>query len=165
MFSQHFNFPSYRIPGQVRAVVISLIGVAFVVLSPASAAAQCATFPTAPGCPKPPKTTSQPAPHRFVDRPNILLTGLEITTLLADGITTQNALQRFPNGREANPLARPFVEAGWPGQAVAGGLFLTGELSLRYALHRTHHHRLERWLPILVSAVETVAAVHNARLP
>jgi hypothetical protein len=68
-----------------------------------------------------PAAAAQAAPsHRFVDAMNIALTGVESAALLADGIRTQRALTRYPEiFREADPIARPFVSRGWPGQSPA----------------------------------------------
>jgi hypothetical protein len=104
-------------------------------------------------------------PHHFFDRASLVLTTLESTALLADGATTQRALRRYPGAAyEADPLARPFVSHGWPGEVVAGALVVTADLAIRSVLHRTGHHRLERWPPIVVVAVCATAAIHNAWL-
>ena len=59
--------------------------------------------------------------HRFFDRTNIALTVVESGALIADGIYTQRGLRRYPDtSRELDPIARPFVSRGWPGQ-IAGG--------------------------------------------
>ena len=83
--------------------------------------------------------------------------------MLADGITTQNLLNRYPTeAREANPLARPFVNAGWPGMIAGGAMVVSTEVALRYLLHRKNHHRLERWLPAYFIVDSSIAAIHNA---
>lgn len=105
-------------------------------------------------------------PHRFFDSVNLALTGVEGGALLADGITTQHALNRCPTVCwEADPFARPFVEAGWTGQIAGGTLFVAAEVGLRYLLHRKGHHRLERLLPFVLIAYSTTSAIHNALLP
>jgi hypothetical protein len=53
------------------------------------------------------------------------------------------------------------VERGWPGQIAGGVLFVAAELSGRYALHRSGHHRLERVLPLVLGALEFGVTVHN----
>ena len=106
-----------------------------------------------------------PRPHPFLDGSSLVLTMLESSALLADGATTQRALRRYPGvAYEADPLARPFVAHGWPGEIAAGALVVTADVGVRYLLHRTGHHRLERWPPVLVAAVCATAAWHNARL-
>jgi hypothetical protein len=103
--------------------------------------------------------------HPFLDGPSLGLTMLESSALLADGATTQRALRRFPGSAyEADPLARPFVSHGWPGEIAAGALVLAADVGVRYVLHRTGHHRIERWPPLVVAAVCVTAALHNAWL-
>lgn len=103
-------------------------------------------------------------PHKFLDRTNIALTVLESGALLADGIYTQRGLRRYPEtSREADPLARPFVSRGWPGQVVGGTLAVGADVSLRYWLHRKKRHRLERLVPLILITYGTVGAIHNAR--
>lgn len=105
-----------------------------------------------------------PESHRFFDAPNIALTGIEATALLADGVYTQRALQRYPDiFREADPIARPFVTRGWPGQIAGGALFIAADAGLRYWLHRKQHHRVERLLPLVLTVYGAVGAVHGAR--
>jgi hypothetical protein len=104
------------------------------------------------------------APHRFFDTANIALTAMESAALLADGITTQQARNRYPEFfREADPIARPFVEAGWTGQILGGVLVVSADVGLRYWLHRTNHHRIERLLPMVLTTYGTVCAIHNVR--
>jgi hypothetical protein len=106
------------------------------------------------------------APHRFFDSVNLALAGAEVGALLADGITTQRALNRCPTVCwEANPVARPFVEAGWPGQIAGGTAFLAAEVGLQYLLHRKGHHRWERSVPVVLITYSTTSAIHNARVP
>jgi hypothetical protein len=70
-------------------------------------------------------------PHRFVDTTSVTLTGIEIGVMLADGITTQNLLNKYPTeAQEANPLARPFVNAGWPGMIAGGAMVVSADMAL-----------------------------------
>ena len=109
-------------------------------------------------------STIASVPHRFFDVKNIALTGLESGALLADGMYTQRALKQYPEFfREADPIARPFVMRGWPGQIAGGALFVGGDVVLRYLLHRKNHHRLERVLPLVLTVYGTIGAVHGAR--
>ena len=112
----------------------------------------------------PPSSLADAPPHRFFDSPNIALTVVESSALLADGIYTRRALTDYPEiFREADPIARPFVSRGWPGQIAGGTLFVTAEVGLRYWLHRKRHHRIERFLPLVLTVYGTVGAVHGAR--
>jgi len=111
--------------------------------------------------PDAPKQTSSETPHRFFDGLNVGLIVAESGALLADGITTQYALTHY-GGREADPLARPFVDHGWPGMIAGGALFISAEVGVRYLLHKKHHHRAERWLPTFVIGYGTVGAIYNS---
>jgi hypothetical protein len=111
--------------------------------------------------PQDPKPQAPPPAHKFFDTANIALTGVEVTALLADGIYTQR-MNTVPGAYEADPIARPFVDRGWPGQIVGGALFVSAEVGLRYWLHRKNHHRMERWLPMVLTAYGTIGAIHNA---
>jgi hypothetical protein len=99
--------------------------------------------------------------HRFFDTLNWSLTATESAALLADGITTQDGIQTYGNG-EADPIARPFVNAGWPGQIAGGALVVTADVGLRYLLHKKGHHRLERLLPLILTVYGAAGAIHNA---
>ena len=100
--------------------------------------------------------------HRFFDRTNLWLHLGAVAGETADMITTRRVIQL--GGREGDPLARPFVRAGIGGQLV--GTYALGEgssLLASYLLHRSGHHRLERFVPIAVSIVESLAAASNIR--
>lgn len=103
------------------------------------------------------------AAHRFFDGLNVGLTVMESGALLADGFTTQYALTHVPNSREADPLARPFVSRGWPGQIAGGALVVTADVGIRYWLHRSNHHRIERWMPLILTVYGSGGAIHNWR--
>jgi hypothetical protein len=111
-----------------------------------------------------PRGVESKSPHRFFDSLNVALTGLESGALLADGITTQRAIAKYPLGHEADPIARVFVSHGWPGQIAGGILFVSADVGLRYALHRHGHHRLERLLPLVLTVYGATGAIHNARV-
>jgi hypothetical protein len=113
-----------------------------------------------------PAASAAPAssPHRFFDAINIALIGIESGALLADGIYTQRALTDYPGiFHEADPIARPFVSRGWPGQIAGGALFVTADVGLRYLFHRKTHHRLERLVPLVLTVYGTAGAIHGAR--
>lgn len=72
--------------------------------------------------------------------------------ILADGVTTRVLYQRHYD--ELNPLAKPFVHAGVPGQigvSLLGAGAMTGAWFL---LHRTHHERTAKWFLRTVAAGE-----------
>jgi hypothetical protein len=108
--------------------------------------------------------SAAPPAHRFLDNTNALLTGVEAAALIGDAVSTRWGLDRYPGfTREANPIARPFVEHGWPGQIAGGLLFVGAELWGRHTLHEAGHHRLERLLPIALAAMEGAVVIHNVR--
>jgi hypothetical protein len=112
-----------------------------------------------------PPRSSVPPPHRFFDAANVALIVAESAALLADGVYTQRDLTRFPEwGYEADPIARPFVNDGWTGQILGGALVVSAEVGLRYLLHRSGHHRLERLVPLGLIVYGTLGATHNARV-
>jgi hypothetical protein len=97
---------------------------------------------------------------------NVALAGAEVGALIADGITTQRALNRCPTACwEADPFARPFVDKGWAGQTAGGTLFVAAAVGLEYLLHRKGHHRWERSFPLVLITYSTTSAIQNARLP
>lgn len=124
--------------------------------------------------------TEAPAPgaHRFFDQRNLELTAGNLFAQIADGITTQHLLSRSGQMRnvrihgvltptpyfyeEANPVARPFATRGWAGEATYIGMVTGTELGVRYLLHRTGHHKLERIVPLAFAAVSGFAASRNA---
>jgi len=110
-----------------------------------------------------PKPQARAQAHTFFDTAHIALTAAEATALLADGIYTQR-LNTVPGSYEADPIARPFVDRGWPGQIVGGALFVSAEVGLRYWLHRKNHHRMERWLPMVLTTYGGIGAIHNAHV-
>jgi hypothetical protein len=123
--------------------------------SPPSSAfvAAAATKPELPEAPS----------HRFFDRTNVRLHAANFAMITGDMITTRLILDG--GGREQNPLARPFVTHGiGPQIAASYGIGVGSTLLASYWLHRTGHHRLERWTPICVMAVEGFATAANAHL-
>jgi hypothetical protein len=65
------------------------------------------------------------------------------TEILADGATTRVLYQRHYD--EINPLAKPFVHAGVPGQ-IGASLLGAGAISgVWFVLRRTHHDRAASW--------------------
>jgi hypothetical protein len=80
---------------------------------------------------------------------------------LSDAITTQRFIKR--GWQEGDPLSRPFVDHGWPGQIGIGVLDNAAELSVMYALHRMHHHRIERIVPIGRAAIGGIQGYRNDR--
>jgi len=98
--------------------------------------------PTAPSTAVPRK--SEAAPHRFFDKTNVLLfSGIALFRGL-DYASTRNMQAR---GREEILLPDDVVNNSAAFAAVeAGGS--AASLGISYILHRTGHHKLERWMSI-----------------
>jgi hypothetical protein len=74
------------------------------------------------------------------------------TEILADGVTTRVLYQR--HHKEIDPLARPFVDAGVPGQ-IGASLLGAGAMSgAWFLLRRMHHERAAAWFLRSVTAGE-----------
>jgi len=100
--------------------------------------------------------------HRFFDRTNLWLHMSVVAGETSDLISTRRILQA--GGREANPLARPLMRAGLGGQMAATyGLGEGSALLASYLLHRTGHHKLERFAPITAFVLEGLATASNMR--
>ena len=108
-----------------------------------------------------PATAPRSAPvHRFWDRENVLLfSGVAVGRAL-DGLSTYNMLNR---GREEILLPDAVVnnEAGFAALEAAA---TATSIGVAYLLHRTGHHRLERWLSIGHIGVATGGAIRNYSL-
>lgn len=108
----------------------------------------------------PPDTHRAPS-HRFFDSLNIALITVSLLGQASDAITTQRFIKR--GGEEQNPLSKPFIEQGWPGQIGIGILDNAAQLSVMYALHRMGHHRIERIVPIGRAAIGGMQGYRNDR--
>jgi hypothetical protein len=116
-------------------------GIALAFLLACSAYAQI--LPDAPG-------------HRFWDRTNKILLASHAALETADFMATHHNLSR--GGRELDWMAKPFCERGTAGQVV---FFAGREVTVAatsYLLHRTGHHKLERWF-IVASSVDSAVGV------
>ena len=89
-----------------------------------------------------------PSRHRYWDRENKVLFFTHAGVSTADFVVTHQNLSN--GGREMNPLAKPLCESGTPGQVVFFGGRVLSTLSVSYALHRTGHHKLERWVTMFM---------------
>lgn len=98
--------------------------------------------------------------HSFFNRGNEIRMGVIAGLVAADGITTQHILN-VDHGSEMNPLVRPLVTKGAPGQAGASLLGYAFSLGSSYLLHRTGHHRLERLMLNTTIAVEAECVTSN----
>lgn len=101
--------------------------------------------------------------HRFWDRSNLVRFGVNAGAQTLDAFSTQHALNSG-KAREFNPLARPFVNRGWNGQAVYSyGLGVALPVGLSYIAHRKGWHKLERATPVFFAAPSGVFGALNFR--
>jgi len=99
-----------------------------------------------------------PQSHRFWDKTNIILHSSNAFAQAVDASVTQRDLQA--GLKEHNPLARPLVEMGWGGQvAYSFGIGIGGTLALSYIAHKKDWHKLERLIPLSVSASTTAVRI------
>ena len=103
------------------------------------------------------------APHKFLDRRNMVLFSTNAGLIAADAFTTDHIVNDYPNGQEANPIARPFVEHTSSAKAAFfWASTYAGTIGLSYLFHRTRHHRLERFTQYLLLGCETYSVTANA---
>jgi hypothetical protein len=103
---------------------------------------------------------SKAKPHQFFDRTNILLfSGVAVSRTL-DYTSTRNMLAR---GRQEILIPDDVVYStpGFVSLEVAGAATSIG---ISYLLHRTGHHKLERWLSIGHIGVTSFGAARNYAL-
>ena len=120
--------------------------------APAAAPAPAATSPESP--------KSAAPPHRFWDRTNILLfSGVAVFRGL-DYASTRNFMAR---GREEILLPDDVVNnsAGFASLEAAATATSVG---LSYWMHRTKHHKIERWISIVHISVTAFGDVRNYSL-
>jgi hypothetical protein len=85
--------------------------------------------------------------------------GILAALVIADGITTQRGLNQ--GLREANPIMRPFVTRGTPGEAAGSALGFGAALGAVYLLHHSHHYKAERIAMRLMVAGESGFVANN----
>jgi hypothetical protein len=97
--------------------------------------------------------------HRFFDRANLALHGWNVAAETYDAITTRSGGRPI---HELNPFGALFVNHGLAGQAVFSyGFGAGGPLLTSYLLHRTSHHKLERWVTAINAIGSTGAGTWN----
>jgi hypothetical protein len=101
--------------------------------------------------------------HAFFDAKNIALFSIGAAVVASDSITTQRMVGtgRF---EEQDPIAKPFVNNGWKGQALISAIGLGGSVGLSYVFHKLGHHKMERYVGLSLIGIELAATVHNSRL-
>jgi hypothetical protein len=105
--------------------------------------------------------SAPPPEHHFFDRTNLALNGWNVAAETYDAITTRRALDGRPI-QELNPFGALFVNHGWSGQVVFSyGFGVGGPLLTSYLLHRTGHHKMERWVTAINALGSTTAGSWN----
>lgn len=138
------------------AIPLSVLGAS---PDPAPPAPAAPVVPAAPGPPimvAPAIVRRPPAPHKFLDGPNVLIFGVSAAMMAADLATTRQALQ-VPGTRELNPLAHSTTSFS----ALKIAAFGAG-IGIAYAMHKTGHHKAERIVPLVLGIPSGFAAAHNA---
>jgi Domain of unknown function (DUF5658) len=79
--------------------------------------------------------------------------------ITADAITTQRGLNQ--GLREVNPVMRPFVTRGAPGEAVGSALGFGAGVGFVYLLHLRQHYKAERITMRLFVAGEAGSVINN----
>jgi hypothetical protein len=97
--------------------------------------------------------------HGFLDRPAKFRFAILAGFIAADGITTQQVLNK--GGHELNPVARPFVTHGAAGQLAASSIGYGAAITTSYLFHRTKHHKLERLFENAAIGIESECVVDN----
>jgi hypothetical protein len=100
--------------------------------------------------------------HHFFDRANNIRFIALASLVATDGYTTQIALNGSSRFREVNPLARPFVSHGAAGQVAASAIGLGAATGTAYLLHKTGHHKIERFVLNASIGVEAETVSSNA---
>jgi hypothetical protein len=128
----------------------------------ATADAPSATAPAATPAPVIPSTNAQlPAPtHRFWDRENVLLFSGVAAFRAVDFASTKNFLAR---GRTEVLIPDDIVynNAGFASLEAAATATSVG---ISYWLHRTGHHKIERWVSITHLSITAFGDAHNYAL-
>ena len=90
------------------------------------------------------------AEHRFFDTTNKILFATHVGVAVLDFRITRKNLAG--GSHETNPIAKPFIDEGLPGQVTFYGLHVGAGIGGAYLLHRMHHHKLERlWEGFMIS--------------
>jgi len=99
--------------------------------------------------------------HRFLDKTNLFLLSVSLLAQASDAVTTQHVIGH--GYAEADPLVRPLVNEGWPGQIGEAIIENAGQIFIMYRLHKMGFHRAERLIPILNALPHAYEGCNNAR--
>lgn len=100
---------------------------------------------------------------KVADKKFWTLNSLMIGSTIYDVESTYFIMGRCENCREANPLMRPFVEAGRPWLYTVQGSVDAGVICASYQMKKKNH-KLWYVLPIALTVAHTFAGTHNIRL-
>ncbi len=100
-----------------------------------------------------------PSKHPFWTVENKANVSILAGLIAADAITTQRALNQ--GFREGDPLMRPFVTRGAPGEAAGSAIGFGAGVGVGYLLHRTHHYKAERITMRMIVAGEGACVASN----
>ena len=108
-----------------------------------------------------PNTGSATAPHAFWDPINLTLFSGVLLSRAADYASTRNMQAR---GREEVLLPDDVVNnsAGFVALELSG---TAASVGLSYWMHRTGHHKLERWISVVHIGVTGFGVARNYSLP
>lgn len=106
---------------------------------------------------------THPESHKFFDRQNKVAFGALAGLIAVDAVTTQRLISSG-QAHEANPIWRPLVHQGWQGEMAASALGFGAALGVSYTLHKTGHHKLERFANWFTVGVEAGNDAHNLML-
>jgi len=104
-----------------------------------------------------------PSQHHFLDRQNKIAFGTLAGLIAIDSVTTQR-LTNSGRAHEANPLWSSMVRQGWQGQMAASAIGYASALGFAYTLHKTGHHKIERWVNWLTVSMEGANDIRNVSM-
>src|SRR5258708_25617592 len=100
-----------------------------------------------------------PTQRPFLSVENKIKVSILAGVVAADAFTTQRGLNQ--GLREVNPVMRPFVTRGAPGEAAGSALGFGAGVGIVYLLHRSHHYKAERITMRLIVAGEAGFVANN----
>ena len=98
--------------------------------------------------------------HRFLDKTNLFVLSISLLAQASDAVTTQHIIGH--GYAEADPLVRPLVNQGWPGQIGEAVIENAGQIFIMYRLHKMGFHRAERLIPISNTLPHAYEGYNNA---
>lgn len=98
----------------------------------------------------------QPKPHRFADKQNVGAFAAAFALRSVDSASTCYNLANTPTWRERWLPVKSCV-----GVASYNVASVTAGAAAAYLLHRTHHHRLERWMPWATAAGAAAGIIYT----